>query len=87
MVSRFAGERHLWLLVLELLQNHLVGHVADLVVLLLNKAILVTDTIFPLGHQSITDIVRLADVAVDALPAVAAFTVFILPRTSIIAIR
>ena len=56
----------------ELVEDLLVRDVADLVVLLDEGAVGVADATLLLGHHGVARVVRLAHVAVDALPAVLA---------------
>ena len=61
-----AGEGGLRLLLLQLVENLLVGDVADLEVLLDQLAVLVADSAFAIRHHGVAGIVGLADIAVDA---------------------
>lgn len=67
-----AREGGLGLLVLELVEDLPVGDVAHLVVLLDQLAFLEADATLALGHHGVAGLVRLADIAVDASPAVVA---------------
>ena len=76
MVLLFAGESHLRLALAEELQDLPVCHITHLKVLLDGDSFLVTHTTFAIGHQGITRIIRLADIAVDAIPSIVTVTVF-----------
>lgn len=65
-----ARESGLGLLVLELVEDLPVGDVAHLVVLLDQLALLEADATLALGHHGVAGLVGLADIAVDASPAV-----------------
>lgn len=62
---------------LQLIQDLPVRHIAYLVVFSHNAEVLVTNTPFALGHQSITGIVSLADIAVNAFPTLLALALAI----------
>ena len=68
-----ASERDLGLLVAQKTRNLLVYDIAYLVVVVDYFAACIADTPLLIGHQSIAGLVRGADVAVDAGPAVVAF--------------
>lgn len=82
----FARKRHLWLLVLQLIQNLSIRDIAHLVVLIHNNPLLVADTTFAFGHECIAGLIRLAYIAVDPFPAFIAFAVSTFPRRSVIPI-
>lgn len=83
-----AGKGSLGLLVLELVEDFPVGDVTHLVVLVDQLAFLETDAALALGHHGIAGLVGLADVAVDATPAILALASVTGPRGSVaIAIR
>jgi hypothetical protein len=69
-----AREGRLRLLLLQGIQDLSVRDVADLEVLLDQLPILVAHSAFLIWHHSIAGIVRLANIAVDAGPALRAFT-------------
>lgn len=52
----------------------MIGHITHLEVLLDRDTLFVTHTSFTLGHHSIACIIRVANIAVDALPARLALT-------------
>jgi hypothetical protein len=59
---------------IELLQDHMIGHITHLEILLDRDTLFVTHTSFAFGHHSIAGIIGVADIAVDALPARLALT-------------
>ena len=79
-----AREGSLGLLVLELVEDLPVGDVAHLVVLVDQLALLEADTALALGHHGIAGLVGLADVAVDAAPAVLALARVAVPGRSVL---
>jgi hypothetical protein len=64
-----ARESCLRLLLLQLIQDLLVRDVADLEVLLHQLPILVADATFAFRHHSVTSVICLTDIAIDAAPA------------------
>lgn len=64
-----AREGRLRFLLLQRVEDLSVGDVADLEVLLDQLAVLVADTALSIRHHGVAGIVGLADVAVDARPA------------------
>jgi hypothetical protein len=69
-----AREGRLRLLVLELVEDLAVRDVTHLEVLMHELAVLEANTALAIGHQSITGLIGLAHIAVDALPPVFAIT-------------
>jgi len=83
---RIAAKRRLGLLVFESVQDLAIRDVTYLVILLLHDSLPVTDAIFALGHQSVTGIVGLAHITVDARPAVLALAAVAFSWQSVLAI-
>lgn len=73
------------LLLLECVENLAVRNVADLVVLIDDQTLAVTDATIALGHHGVTGFVCLADVAVYTLPTIVALAVMALTRQSVVA--
>lgn len=86
MVISFAGEGDLRLPVTKHVQNCLVRYVAHLEIPGYGDALFVASSIFPLGHHGIARAVCLADITVDATPALLAVTRLALSYRSVFAI-
>jgi hypothetical protein len=67
----------LWLLLFELVEDLAVRDVAHLVVLSDELALLVAHTILPVGHHGVAGGVCLADIGVDARPAIFALALLV----------
>ena len=70
-----AGERDLWFLVFELIDDLAVRHIAHLVVLFDQLGFLEAHAPSLLRHECIAGLIRLADIAVEPRPALIAFAV------------
>lgn len=81
-----AREGGLWLLLLQLIENLAVCDIAHLVVLIHQQTLPVADSIHSLGHHGAACIVRLADIAVYALPSLFTLAVMTLAWEAILAI-
>ena len=73
-------------LILELIQDLLVGDIALLVVLLDHETVFVADSTIFCGNKRATHSVRFANVAVYAFPPIATFAFFALPWHPLLAI-
>lgn len=81
-----AGEGGLGLLLLELIKNLAVGDITHLVVLIDDQALAITDATLALGHHGVTGVICLADIAVDAFPALFTLAVVALARQSVVSV-
>jgi hypothetical protein len=79
-----AGKRSLRDLPVEHLQNLRVRHVAHLVVLLNDLAVLVANTIVARLHKSVAGLILEADITVNAAPALVAFACVALSQWSFV---
>lgn len=80
-----AGEGRLRLLLLELIQDLPVRDVTHLEVLIDQLSLLVAHTALAFGHERVACLVRLAHIAVYALPSFTALAVLLLPSRSSVA--
>ena len=82
-----ARKRSLRFLALKLIQDLPVGDVASLIILLYKQAFLEADATRSIRHHGITGLVRLADITVDAFPAIVTVARLALSRLTILPIR
>ncbi len=72
LILLFTSKRDFWTLLAEQRRDLLVGDIADLIVVVHNLTILVTDTAFAGFHECVAGFIVSTDVAIDASPALVA---------------
>ena len=80
-----AGEGDLWLLVTQQGGDLLIGHIADLVIVIDKLAVLIANSSAAAFHECITDVISGAHIAVDSSPAVIACAALVAAHGSVFA--